>query len=141
MREKFVAFLDGHAADMRNVLVVDKNVARLFPQPRAIAFRTNRVSAIPAQEDANVQLVYLRFGVFISNSALLAFEGFTKSKLLFAWSRAISIWGRRPIEDLENDLTVVFAKADLDGIDQSLTNIRRDFEAVHEHIGSFREIH
>ena len=39
----------------------DPHVARLAAQPRAAAIRAGQVAAIPAQEDADVHLVFLPF--------------------------------------------------------------------------------
>ena len=43
------------------VLPRDPNVQRLRAQPRSLAVRTLRIAAIPAQEHAHVNFVFLRF--------------------------------------------------------------------------------
>src|SRR5262245_39787575 len=63
MGKKLRALLDGHPAHLRDVLSINEDVARFTPQPRAVAFRADRVSAIAAQEYANVQLVFFRFEI------------------------------------------------------------------------------
>src|SRR5262249_19533282 len=61
--KKLVALLDGHGADIGDALAVDKNVARLLPQTRALGFRTYRISPISAQKYPHVQLVFFCFQI------------------------------------------------------------------------------
>ena len=51
----------GHRADFRDGFSGDANRARLGAQPRAVAIRADRVTAIAAQKHAHVQLVFLAF--------------------------------------------------------------------------------
>src|SRR5271157_1133580 len=57
--EKSVRLLDRQAAHFRNGLPLDAHVHRLAAQAAALALRAQRVAAIPAEEDAHVQLVFL----------------------------------------------------------------------------------
>ena len=54
---------DVHAHDLGQVLAADAHIERFLAQPRALAFRAQRVAAVPAQEDAHVHLVLLAFQV------------------------------------------------------------------------------
>ena len=50
---------DVHAHDFGQVLAAHAHVERFLAQARALALRAQRVAAVPAQEDAHVQLVLL----------------------------------------------------------------------------------
>ena len=54
---------DGHAADLRDVLAVDFDLARFGAQARAIAGGADGVSAVSAEENAHVELVLLALEV------------------------------------------------------------------------------
>ena len=53
---------------------------------------------------------------------------------------AIALGGSWPIKHLQNDLTIVFTETDLDGIDQSLPDVRCGFQAINEYVGRPGEI-
>src|SRR5690242_4115015 len=58
-----MAFLDRHPANVRNVLPVDENVARFLAQPAPMTIGAHGVASVPAQEHANVELVFFRFEI------------------------------------------------------------------------------
>ena len=57
--KNFDGLFDGHAGDLADVLAVDPDLLRLDAKPGAAAGRASRVSAIAAEEDAHMQLVFL----------------------------------------------------------------------------------
>ena len=63
MRKELMTIADRHPADVRDVFAVDENVTRFLTQTGSLAFRTNGVTTIPAQEDPHMQLVFFRFQV------------------------------------------------------------------------------
>src|SRR5206468_2323289 len=62
-REEFVSLLDRHSTDIRNVFAVNVDIPRFLPKPGAITFRTNRIAAVPAKKDPNMQFVFFRFQI------------------------------------------------------------------------------
>ena len=54
---------DVHAGDLGQVLAADAHVEGLLAQARAFAFGTKSIAAVPAEKDADVEFVLLRFEV------------------------------------------------------------------------------
>ena len=61
--EKSQRVLDRKRANLADVFPVDLDLPRLQPQPRPVAIRTQRISAIAAEKHAHVQLVFLALQV------------------------------------------------------------------------------
>ena len=57
----------------------------------------------------------------------------------FSWRRRSVSGG--PFDDFENDFAVVFAKTDLDRIDQPLPNVGSNLETIDQHVCGLAEIH
>src|SRR5208282_179288 len=57
--EELKRLLDGHGTYIANIPALDLHLPRFRPQPRPIASGADRVSAVPAQKHAHMQLVLL----------------------------------------------------------------------------------
>src|ERR1035438_4116745 len=55
--------LDRHARDLADVLAVNGDLPGFGTQPHSMASRTHRISAIPAEKHAHMQLVFLALQV------------------------------------------------------------------------------
>src|SRR5947207_1633707 len=85
MGEEFRTVLNRHPADVGDVLIVDEDVACFLAKTRAAAIRANRVAAVTAQKDADMQLVFLGFEIVEELANGISYE----SALL---DRRIAIW-------------------------------------------------
>ena len=63
LSEEACRLFDRHAADLANILAIDLYLPRFHAQAGAVASGAQRVSAIAAEKDADVQLVFLALQV------------------------------------------------------------------------------
>ena len=61
--EELQSLFDSEAANFANILSLKLDLTRFQPQPRSVAIRTDGISAIPAQEYAHMQFVFLALEV------------------------------------------------------------------------------
>ena len=72
-------------ADFANVLPVDLDLPRFQPQARAVALRTSRISAITAQKNADVQLVFLPLQILEESAHAQELSFPIQNKFLLRW--------------------------------------------------------
>src|SRR5438132_889357 len=99
--------------------------------------RVSKPLATRAGAERVIKREKLGFRIFVTDPALLAFERFGESKLLFVGGRSVS---SRPVDDFQNDFAVVLAETHLDGIDKALPDVGSDLQTVNENVDRTLEI-